>query len=696
MKKTKGVFTLSIFLVLLFFTTVLSISQSMPNQEQQTDMIPANMEQTIKSQIDDDFTLQNVGLKELNVTAEVTRSINMEYYGVVSINDTIKLDNIGNENITYFNYTLPNINVDKLRFIRMKANDSDKQLMTVESSRIYMFNRNINYTTYRVPLLANETVFSPEVFYINVYTEFAYPYEVSIDFKEQILQYTELLYPLINNIGMIESKTTVNKQTPASVEPFLNDTKYLITPTEYVTSNASTGILEWTNFTRDAFNYTQNYEDDLQINIYARSTTVAQTQPGETFAQSTNLIKGEYLHRRIQIDPYGQLIVTETHKIVSLGAKRPEGDPLNKIHPFAINALPIVLPPGVKVLSLYDDMGSLNQRQKINEDGIWEKGAFSLQESAIFTNHLALTVQPRNPLYGGEDMEFTVVYEIPLEDFLYRKKDTTAYSFKTTPSSIFNWTVDEITLDIHLPRGAVYASSNYSSPDPYQYASIGYNKVFKLSKLGFERILSFNFQDFSGSHNVMFAINFNYSRMNLFISWLMLAFVVGLVALTYIGISRFSKRAKEITGQVEEEHIPGNEIKEFVKAYEEKLSVQERIEQTRDKVNARKLTVREGKEILAKLRKRYRNVEEQLRKAKENLAEQGGKYKRTVQEIEIAERKMLENKRNQKQLRHEYRTKKTLTKESYVRLYNEREREIEKLRNSIDSKLIDLRLLLES
>ncbi|MHA1482574.1 MAG: hypothetical protein ACTSQA_03950, partial [Candidatus Heimdallarchaeaceae archaeon] len=93
--------------------------------------------------------------------------------------------------------------------------------------------------------------------------------------------------------------------------------------------------------------------------------------------------------------------------------------------------------------------------------------------------------------------------------------------------------------------------------------------------------------------------------------------------------------------------------------------------------------------------KRLRSEEETLKASKVSLSALGGRYKESVQKIEIAERKLYEERRNLRALQQEYRTKKSMTKESYVKLFRERQQTIEKLKNEINGQLVTLRLLLE-
>ncbi|MCK4845069.1 MAG: hypothetical protein KAS95_05310, partial [Candidatus Heimdallarchaeota archaeon] len=128
---------------------------------------------------------------DLNATVESNRTIYLETYGVASFNETIVFHNVGEDSIKYFNYTLPNINTEKLIFIAFYiTNESWANIYTANASRTYTFSRYVNYTTYRVPFTpTSASIEIDSTFNIRVLVEFAQPYEVSFEEQEQLLHY---------------------------------------------------------------------------------------------------------------------------------------------------------------------------------------------------------------------------------------------------------------------------------------------------------------------------------------------------------------------------------------------------------------------------------------------------------------------------------------------------------------------------
>lgn len=698
MQKTKNTLLPVIILLVIgiSFLPMLGVIDANPNSDLYPDP-PSIINNTPISQIGNvKFSGSANYTYGLNATANYNRSVNFEQFGVVTMIDSIELNVIGNEFLVYFNYTLPNINVDNITFIGFHiVNETFEDISHKNATRTYSYYNLPAYTTYMVPFNVDKSsIGSGAHYYIVVYIEFVTPYYYSLLSGEQLLHYRELLYPLVNNIPLVKGETQVNKQ---GNDNFVDNEEYTVTPNNasaniiYV-SQAETGILKWTNITRGPFNYTQSYEDDLLMNVYTQSVSTGEVVEE---AANTRLFKATEIYRKIEIEPLGLIKVTETQKLLFLGPERPDDSPLTILKLYALNAFVLILPQNSSVLSLEDELGQLNLYSQLDEQGYFERGAYNLRDS-IFPYHPGLVIYPRYPLYHGDKMAFTITYKVPMEVFLSKEQASISYKLTMAPCSIINWTVDNLYLDVVLPKGAVYKSYIYEGTDPYQEISlIGYEVKFAFSSLGFKRILHFETTKFSGSDNSPMIIYYNYSGFNMWVTYFFQVISVGIIFAIYLGIRWSTKTAKGYVLEEEKEFIPVDEIEEFVKQYEEVLSLKERIRETRAKIAAKKMKAKEGKDLRAKLEKRLRSEEESLKITKDNLVKLGGRYKDSVQKIEIAERKLFEERRNLRALQQEYRVKKSMTKESYVKLFRERQQTIEKLKNEIDAILVTLRMLLE-
>lgn len=629
----------------------------------------------------------------MNATATVNRTIEIQTFGILSLVDSIKLEIVGNVNITYFNYTLPNIHNNNITFSAFRvSNESYEAVGNSSSMRTYTYQKRINYTTFVIPLNVNRTSYGQgETFFISAYLEFAYPYTYWIEGGEQVIHYEELIYPLINNIPIINGTVWVQKQ---GGDVFLTDR---ITPTNgtngiHNTINTEQGLIKWVNITRNPFNYSQSYEDDIYMNVYL--TAVAAGGDIENPA-NTMLFKATEINRKIEIDPYGLIKITEEQSLYFLGPQRPESANLYDRKLWALNSFPVILPINATVIKLYDNIGGLNQPYQLDDQSYYKPGAFN-QRPSVFLGHDALIIFPREPLFHGDTFNFTIIYTVPMEVYIQKEQGSINYKITFEPCSIINWTVEKLNINLILPKGAVYHEISYNDPDPYQDMIVNYHKKFNFLSLGFKRILSFSFTNFSGSDNAPLIVVFTYSRLNVLITYFFQVLSIGILFAIYLGIRWSTKKTRDlVVSDSEKDFIPVDEIEEFVKQYEEVLSIQERLRETRSKVASKKMKAKEGKDLIAKLETRLRAEEVNLKQTKEALVKHGGRYKQSVQKIEIAERKLYEERRNLRMLQQEYRIKKSMTKESYIKLFQERQQTIEKLKNDIDGELLSLRMLLE-
>ncbi|MBY8999966.1 MAG: hypothetical protein KGD64_03545 [Candidatus Heimdallarchaeota archaeon] len=703
MRKNKSMmFTLTLLVIVsISISTMLSSTQGSTDVNPQADIsniVNATPLPTTSGMVYTDEGYNNISVIDygLNATTIVNRTINIENFGVLSISDRIEFKVIGNENITCFNYTLPNIHTNNITFASFRvANASFDLLFDDNATQTYTFNKLLNYTTFVIPFNVNKTaIHQNDIYFINSYIEFAMPYTYELYAGEQVSHYSDLLYPLINNVPMVNGSVWVIKQ---GGDLFLNTPAFPISPgngTEGITviNDAASGSIRWSNMTRLPFNYSQSYLDDLQLSIHISSVSTADPEQ----QSSTLLFKATEVDRIVEIDPYGLVQITETQTIVFLGGERPED--YNYFSPklYALNSFPIVFPKNASVTNLFDDAGSLNLAYQINEDGYYEEGAYNLRDST-FPGHQALLIFPREPLFHGEEMTFTIVYTVPMDSVLEKEQGSSNYKLTLAPLSIVNWTVDNLNLEIILPKGVVYKELQYNNPDPYQDMIIDYGKVFDFTALGNKRVVSLKFTNFSGSDNAPIVINYTYTGFNMIITFFWQFMTVGIIFAVYLGIHWSTKRVKGLSEtEKAKEFIPTDEIELFIKQYEEVLAIKERLRETRAKISLKKLKAKEGKDLQVKLEKRLRVEEETLKSTKIKLSALGGRYKETVQKIEIAERKLYEERRNLRALQQEYRTKKSMTKESYSKLFRERQQTIERLKNEINGQLVGLRMLLES
>ncbi|MHA1482567.1 MAG: hypothetical protein ACTSQA_03910, partial [Candidatus Heimdallarchaeaceae archaeon] len=274
-KNKSTMLTLTLLVIVsISFSAMLNSTQGSAEMNPQTDLsniVNSTPLLTSSGMVYSDEGYNNISVIDygLNATSSFNRTINIENFGVLSITDSIKLNVIGNLNLTYFNYTLPNIHTDSISYASFRvANATYESLIEGNATRTYTFSKLLNYTTFVIPFSVNKTeIHQNDVYFINSYIEFSLPYTYEIYSGEQITTYEELLYPLINDIPIVNGSVKVTKQ---GGDLFLDIPGFPISPgneTEGITviNDAASGTLKWTNITRLPFNYSQSYSDDLLL-----------------------------------------------------------------------------------------------------------------------------------------------------------------------------------------------------------------------------------------------------------------------------------------------------------------------------------------------------------------------------------------------------------------------------------------------
>ena len=75
----------------------------------------------------------------LNATSVVNRTIEIQTFGSLTLVDSIEIDVIGNETLTYFNYTLPNLHTEKITFVSFRvSNASYKGIINESRPQLYV------------------------------------------------------------------------------------------------------------------------------------------------------------------------------------------------------------------------------------------------------------------------------------------------------------------------------------------------------------------------------------------------------------------------------------------------------------------------------------------------------------------------------------------------------------------------------
>ncbi|MFX1255651.1 MAG: hypothetical protein ACFFCZ_28870, partial [Promethearchaeota archaeon] len=385
--------------------------------------------------------------------------------------------------------------------------------------------------------------------------------------------------------------------------------------------------------------------------------------------------------RRLEIDQWGTLLVSETVTLTNLGFKSGTGIAYETYG--QTNRFKIYAPDQVIFESCNDYYGNMTvtSRQTLRY--------FASSDSSI--NVTEFLIGPRLIVSSNESYTFTLNYRFPLVSVLNTTEEGTLM-LTTWLSSGFNWTVRDFTLEIVLPVGSI------SSPDSLNILrQVGLANVTSSAgapgflNIGNPMVITARMFNITEFQNTFFYLT--YDAGILWAVWTpftisLAMFVLGLV---YLSVRSVTFSIRGVSGAGVEE-IPVEAITEFIIAYEEKTALQKRIDDldrryARGKIKKRKYS--DDRKILETERTK---VERQVVNHSTNLKRKG--YDTFMRIIENSETESGDLKANLSRLRQRY-SKGTISKEQYERQSRQYQKRLQDAKNRIDKALIELRSKLE-
>ncbi len=409
--------------------------------------------------------------------------------------------------------------------------------------------------------------------------------------------------------------------------------------------------LEWYNYSREAFDPIEG----LLLDYDYTKVVIDSTKPDPEAALDELVSIAGFVFpkadRRLKIDPWGFVYVTETLTMRNLGAPRMENPTsLNLVH--RISGFKMQLHKYSKVLELYDDQGSLNVGA-LKDDGT--------PISDPQTNYNFLEVNFRNPIYGNEEYTFTVEYMINATDII--SVNDGVYSLNATLFSSFNSTVYELNTVYEFPAGAELLSNDFRSSSSTSIVDI--SSYAKRSTLSYFNHVEMKISIINASYvdNTQFTIKYKYNGLG-HVQYI-LTFIMTLILLlmaVYVLSNIQLRESKAI--KLEKDKIPMDEIDAFIKYFTEQFDANNRIAELTEKRRKNKLSQREYTGQVKAINKRIRDNNSPLDKAITDLSKVGSKYERLVSRIMIANQKIADSRTNILNARKSY-SKKEINKALY-------------------------------
>ncbi|MHA2299286.1 MAG: hypothetical protein ACXAEU_19970 [Candidatus Hodarchaeales archaeon] len=372
----------------------------------------------------------------------------------------------------------------------------------------------------------------------------------------------------------------------------------------------------------------------------------------------------------VDIDQWGTTWFTETITIENTG---PEG---TEIFGFSnIGNIILYAPYDAIIDGVRDNHGNLSVtavQQTANPVGFQD-------------NLTKVTINSRVPVPVGNTYTFTLRYHLA-NDKVLDDLSGGKLALKSPLMTLFNWTISNYHLTVKfpymttvdLPIGNIMENNS----------QIGSDRGFMF----FERpILTVEMENLTPFDNIGFEFTYG-----VFIGWfligpMMLSLFFLVLGLIYVSARLLSYRISPAIVMTSMEEIPYDLIGDYVKAYEEKTALRERIRQLTER--RKRMKVKEYEKSIKIFDSKLAESERQLVHSMTELSKKGGRYRETSRSIQLAESEREDVLKNLQNLERRKKASR-IDRETYVRLQRQYEKRLKKSNTTIDKVLIELRSLL--
>jgi len=339
--------------------------------------------------------------------------------------------------------------------------------------------------------------------------------------------------------------------------------------------------------------------------------------------------------RHMEIEGTERISVVNTYHLTNKGA--------------SLSKITLRLPQGAFDTSAWDELGTLS---------------FDAQEG---------TVTLRNPVGQDGSTTFTIIYNLPLENYV-KPLGLGVFQLSLEMEN-FDWIVRKSTVAVTLPEGA--ESRSFTS------TSASRNEV---QKRVFQQILTFDFENITSFQNLDLEITYSYwifwssLRPTMWMGALVIA--VAAVALLW----RLPKPAVPIPTIA----IRPEELKSFVEAYEEKRRNTLELESLETQVRKGRIPRRHYKVRRRTLESRLSMLSRELTALREKLWKAGGVYADMMRQIEVAETELQGVEADINRTEARYR-RGEISSAAYRKLLEDSYRKRDRAKTTIDGVLLRLR-----
>ena len=559
---------------------------------------------------------------------KINREAELNGFGLVNIEDEIKIKNMNDNPITAIFIGIPITQSDNLVFFEARGEGGNT--LSIEQDGMVMKNFEMIAIYFDSPLRPQEEI---QIEILHSYKDMLlYSEEATIT---QQINFTGYVYPLMPYRAQGSIKAV-----------------YEIPNTALVTSKPDWGTEDpgddTITFNFDAFSPSQDHLDPFLDNLDGGEQI-------EILLSDDEVTKLEFneISREVYISPWGIIKITEDYEIRNKGA-------------IDFNELQFEIPGPAKDIKVFDDLGEI---LGVTIDP--EENYYNLTYKDLFID----LSENRVDITPGSKFKFTIQYFLPFEK--YYSLNWFQISIKIDLlTSIYDYLGKDQTIKVII-EGCL--TLDYVSEPPVAI-ELSQNSLI----LVYESDYVVPFED----KEIQFTYTVNYLDMSL--RPIVFFILISLFSSAYVFFVKTRKEPIAYAA-FRKDLLPINEIREFCSLYDEKNSLLIEIRQAEEDVKRKKIIKKKYRNILDKNIKKIEEIEKEIIPFSKIIREVNATFENLISKIEVLEAERLSVNDSLNLLDARYRRGRLPSRKAYLNLTENFLSRRKKIDRSIDRNIQQLR-----
>jgi len=559
---------------------------------------------------------------------KINREAELNGFGLVNIEDEIKIKNMNDNPITAIFIGIPITQSDNLVFFEARGEGGNT--LSIEQDGMVMKNFEMIAIYFDSPLRPQEEI---QIEILHSYKDMLlYSEEATIT---QQINFTGYVYPLMPYRAQGSIKAV-----------------YEIPNTALVTSKPDWGTEDpgddTITFNFDAFSPSQDHLDPFLDNLDGGEQI-------EILLSDDEVTKLEFneISREVYISPWGIIKITEDYEIRNKGA-------------IDFNELQFEIPGPAKDIKVFDDLGEI---LGVTIDP--EENYYNLTYKDLFID----LSENRVDITPGSKFKFTIQYFLPFEK--YYSLNWFQISIKIDLlTSIYDYLGKDQTIKVII-EGCL--TLDYVSEPPVAI-ELSQNSLI----LVYESDYVVPFED----KEIQFTYTVNYLDMSL--RPIVFFILISLFSSVYVFFVKTRKEPIAYAA-FRKDLLPINEIREFCSLYDEKNSLLIEIRQAEEDVKRKKIIKKKYRNILDKNIKKIEEIEKEIIPFSKIIREVNATFENLISKIEVLEAERLSVNDSLNLLDARYRRGRLPSRKAYLNLTENFLSRRKKIDRSIDRNIQQLR-----